>query len=84
MPVLDVSQRNLSAPFVGETEFIDPENVQEHVKIYIHIATPLFVDTKLQVSKRTAQGLRAGKCGPPMMKYFKNTIFRDRNDDVDK
>ena len=50
MPVLEASNRDTSAPMVGETEFIDPDNAQEQVKIYIHMAQPIFLDHQLQVS----------------------------------
>ena len=53
MPIVPASQRNKSAPFVGETEFIDPDNESEHVKIYIHMAQVEFLDDKLEVSKKT-------------------------------
>jgi len=39
-----------SPTFVGETEFIDPENESEHVKIYIYMAKPEFNEQALQVS----------------------------------
>ena len=29
---------------VGETEFIDPDNSEEQIKIYIHMAQPVFLD----------------------------------------
>lgn len=48
MPIVPASQRNKSAPFVGETEFIDPDNESEHVKIYIHMAQVEFLDDKLE------------------------------------
>lgn len=37
-----------SPTFVGETEFIDPENESEHVKIYIYMAKPEFNEQALQ------------------------------------
>lgn len=48
MPLLPVSNRDVTAPFVGETEFIEPENEVEQVKIYIHLARPVFMDDALQ------------------------------------
>mmetsp|Transcript_30324 Transcript_30324/g.40291 ORF Transcript_30324/g.40291 Transcript_30324/m.40291 type:complete len:213 (-) Transcript_30324:54-692(-) len=48
MPVMEASLRDMSAPFVGETEFIDPDNEAEHVKLYIHMAQPVFNDDRLQ------------------------------------
>ena len=50
MPVLEASNRDMSAPMVGETEFIDPDNAQEQVKLYIHMAQPVFLDQQLEVS----------------------------------
>ena len=50
MPVVVAAERDTSAPFVGETEFVDPDNTSEHVKIYIHMAQPVFNDEQLQVS----------------------------------
>ena len=51
MPVVDANERNKAAPFIGETEFIDPDNESEHVKMYIHMAQAEFNDDKLEVSK---------------------------------
>ena len=51
MPVIDANERNKAAPFIGETEFIDPDNESEHVKMYIHMAQAEFNDDKLEVSK---------------------------------
>ena len=50
MPVMEVAERSLDAPFVGETEFVDPDDESEHVKLYIHMAQPVFDDDRLQVS----------------------------------
>ena len=50
MPVLEMSQRDRSAPMVGETEFIDPDNSEEQIKICIHMAQPVFLDEQIQVS----------------------------------
>ena len=49
MPVVHLSDRqgDKSAPFIGETEFIDPDNEAEQVKIYIYLATPVFNDEAL-------------------------------------
>ena len=49
MPVVQLSDRqgDKSAPFIGETEFIDPDNEAEQVKIYIYLATPVFNDEAL-------------------------------------
>jgi len=48
MPVMDASERNTEAPFVGETEFVDPDDESEQVKIYIHMAQPVFDEDRLQ------------------------------------
>jgi hypothetical protein len=48
MPVMDSSERVLEAPFVGETEFVDPDDESEQVKIYIHMAQPVFDQDKLE------------------------------------
>ena len=50
MPVMDASVRNTEAPFVGETEFVDPDDESEQVKIYIHMAQPVFDEDRLEVS----------------------------------
>ena len=78
MPVMPLSERSSSAPapFIGETEFIDPENESEQVKIYIYLATPVFNDEKLQVSIYSIgivrEVLAATVRWLSMMKYFKN------------
>jgi len=48
MPVMDASVRNTEAPFVGETEFVDPDDESEQVKIYIHMAQPVFDEDRLE------------------------------------
>ena len=50
MPLLELSEKAGNPTFVGETEFIDPENESEQVKIYIYMAKPEFDDQALQVS----------------------------------
>lgn len=45
---MEHSNRDTTAPFVGETEFVDPDDSSEHVKIYIHMAQPVFHDERLQ------------------------------------
>lgn len=47
MPLLEVGDRDKLAPFVGETEFVEPDNEVEQVKIYIHLARPVFMDDAL-------------------------------------
>ena len=49
MPLVQLSERDAScvAPFIGETEFIDPDNEAEQVKIYIYLAQPVFDDQAL-------------------------------------
>jgi len=45
MPVLPLSSKgNRSAPFVGETEFVEPEEEKEQVKLYIYMAQAEFDD----------------------------------------
>ena len=52
MPVLPLSQKkSKNAPFVGETEFVAPDNEAEQVKIYIFMAQAEFNDEALQVSR---------------------------------
>ena len=73
MPIVPASQRNKSAPFVGETEFIDPDNEIEHVKIYIHMAQVEFLDEKLEVSKnkcKSDRDLELGSSVSSMMNHF--------------
>lgn len=48
MPLLELSEKAGNPTFVGETEFIDPENESEQVKIYIYMAKPEFDDQALQ------------------------------------
>lgn len=49
MPVLPLSQKkSKDAPFVGETEFVAPDNEAEQVKIYIFMAQAEFNDEALQ------------------------------------
>lgn len=50
MPLLELAQLQGKPTFVGETEFVDPENESEQVKIYIYMAKPEFNDQALQVS----------------------------------
>ena len=50
MPVVPLSEKSGNAPFIGETEFVDPENEAEQVKLYIYLAQAEFVDAALQVS----------------------------------
>lgn len=50
---MDASERNKEAPFVGETEFVDPDDESEQVKIYIHMAQPVFDEDRLEVSLTT-------------------------------
>lgn len=47
MPLLELSNLQGKPTFVGETEFIDPENDAEQVKIYIYMAKPEFNDQAL-------------------------------------
>jgi len=48
MPVLPLSQKkSKDAPFVGETEFVAPDNEAEQVKIYIFMAQAEFNDEAL-------------------------------------
>lgn len=48
MPVVPLSEKSGNAPFIGETEFVDPENEAEQVKLYIYLAQAEFVDAALQ------------------------------------
>ena len=50
MPVLQLSEKTGNGPFIGETEFVLPENEAEQVKMYIHLASVSFVNDALQVS----------------------------------
>ena len=52
MPVMDLSefQESKTNLFIGETEFVHPDNEQEQVKIYIYMAKPDFNNEQLQVS----------------------------------
>ena len=72
MPVMPLSEKSGNAPFIDETEFTSPENEAEQVKIYIYLASPVFINEALQVSKN------------PMSLPLKITIFRGRTCDVDK
>ena len=49
MPVLQLSEKTGNGPFIGETEFVLPENESEQVKMYIHLASVAFVNEALQV-----------------------------------
>lgn len=48
MPVMPLSEKKGNAPFIDETEYIDADNEAEHVKLYIYLAQPEFVDAALQ------------------------------------
>lgn len=52
MPLMEMSERaaDSKACFVGETEFQDPENESEHVKMFIYLAQADFVEEALQAS----------------------------------
>ena len=68
MPVMDSSERVLDAPFVGETEFVDPDDESQQVKIYIHMAQPVFDQDRLEVSLSQVNLHRTHTT----MIYFKN------------
>lgn len=48
MPVMPLSEKSGNAPFIDETEFTSPENEAEQVKIYIYLASPVFINEALQ------------------------------------
>lgn len=62
MPVMPLSEKSGNAPFIDETEYIDADNEAEHVKLYIYLAQPEFVEAALQVSYTPSSS--------SMMKYF--------------
>lgn len=47
MPLLDLSELNGKPQFIGETEFVAPDDEAEHVKLYIYLAQADFVDAAL-------------------------------------
>ena len=71
MPLMEMSERaaDSKACFVGETEFQDPENESEHVKMFIYLAQADFVEEALQVSQLAPNTLQLSQA---MMKHFKN------------
>ena len=77
MPVMPLSEKSGNAPFIDETEFTSPENEAEQVKIYIYLASPVFINEALQVS--TALNFFTN----PMSLPLKITIFRGRTCDAD-
>ena len=60
MPLMEMSERaaDSKACFVGETEFQDPENESEHVKMFIYLAQADFVEEALQVSQLASNTLQ--------------------------
>ena len=72
MPVMPLSEKSGNAPFIDETEFTSPENEAEQVKIYIYLASPVFVNEALQVSKNPFDLVK-------MMISFKNYHLSGQN-----
>ena len=72
MPLLELSELKGNPVFVGETEFLDPDNESEHVKLFIYMAKPVFNEDSLQVSFQL-------KSVSSVMKYFKNNHLSGQN-----